>query len=254
MALTVYAEGMGFFHKGSGGKGIAPGDVCLTPPPPPTGPVPVPYVNMCQASDLAKGSSTVKIDGEPTALEDKSEVSTSSGNEAATQGGNVVTHKTKGKAVFTMWSHTVKAEGKGVCRHGDPMGQNCATPPVGIIQPSAVTKVGTSKGWDGSEPCKSRYKRPAEGRINDDQRAAIKGKKCWKCKTRNATVPDHQPPLIIAWYLGGCNDVANFKEWAKSTAATPKGHCRRCSGKQGGTVSRKHGTAKVNKFLKGLIG
>lgn len=254
MGLTVYAEGMGLFHKGSGGKGIAPGDVCLTPPPPPAGPLPVPYVNMCNASDLSKGSSTVKIDGEPTALEDKSEVSTSTGNEAATQGGNVVTHKTKGKAVFTMWSHTVKIEGKGVCRHGDPMGQNCATPPVGIVQPSAVTSVGTKKGWDGSEPCKSRYKRPAEGRINDDQRKAIAGKKCWKCKTRNATVPDHQPPLIIAWYLGGCNDVANFKEWAKSTAATPKGHCRRCSGKQGGTVSRKHGTAKVNKFLKGLIG
>ena len=63
MSLTVFAENMGLFHKNSGGKGIAPADVCLSPPPPPSGPVPVPYVNTLQASDLTKGSKTVKIDG-----------------------------------------------------------------------------------------------------------------------------------------------------------------------------------------------
>lgn len=249
MGLTVYAEGMGLFHRGSGGKGVAPGDVCLTPPPPPGGPLPVPYVNVCSASDLSKGSSTVLCDGEPTALEDASEVATSTGDEPGTQGGNVITHKTKGKAIFTMWSHTVKVEGKGVCRHGDPMGQACATPPVGIVEPSALVRVGAAFGWDGSVPCKNRYKRPKEGKPNKEQRKKIKGKKCWKCKTRNATVPDHQPPLIIAWYLGGCNSVKAFKDWAKSTGATSRGHCRRCSGKQGGTVSRRHGTSRVNAFL-----
>ena len=126
MGLTVFAENMGLFHKGSGGKAVAPGDVCLTPPPPPAGPLPVPYVNNVSAGDLAKGSKTVKVDGEETALEDASEVTTSVGNEPATQGGNVITHKTKGKGYFTLWSHTVKIEGKGVCRHGDPMGQNAA--------------------------------------------------------------------------------------------------------------------------------
>ena len=124
MGLTVFAEKMGLFHKGSGGQAIAPADVCLSPPPPPAGPVPVPYVNSLSAADLAKGSKSVKIDGEPTALEDASEVSTSTGDEGGTQGGNVVTHKTKGKAMFMLWSFTVKVEGKGVCRHGDPMGQN----------------------------------------------------------------------------------------------------------------------------------
>ena len=77
MGLTVYAENMGLFHKGSGGKGVAPADVCLSPPTPPAGPLPVPYVNNLMASDLAGGSSTVKMDGEPTALEDASSVSTS---------------------------------------------------------------------------------------------------------------------------------------------------------------------------------
>lgn len=252
MPLTVFAENMGLFHKGSGGKGIAPGDVCLSPPPPPAGPVPIPYVNIANASDLAKGSSSVKIDGEPTALEDKSEISTSSGDEAGTQGGNVVTHKTKGKAVFTMWSFTVKIEGKGACRHGDPMGQNCMTPPYGIIDPAAVTNVGTAFGWDGGEPCKKRYKRPKEGRPNSKQKQKIKGKMCWKCGKRVARIPDHQPPLIVAWYLGGCNDVKKFKEWAKSTGATKKGHCRPCSRQQGGAVSNVHGTANVNNFLAGV--
>lgn len=252
MGLTVFAEGMGLFHKGSNGKGIAPGDVCLSPPPPPAGPVPVPYVNLCNASDLSKGTSTVKIDGEPTAIEDASEVSTSSGDEAGTQGGNLISHKTKGKAVFMMWSFTVKAEGKGVGRNGDPMGQNSMTPPYGIVQPSAVTSVGTAFGWDGSEPCKSRYKRPKEGRPNSKQKQKIKGQKCWACGIRNAKIPDHQPPLIVAWYLGGCHDQKKFKEWAKSTAATKKGHCRPCSRKQGGSVSSVHGTANTNSFLSGV--
>lgn len=39
MGLSVFAENLGLFHKGSGGKGVAPGDVCLSPPPPPTGPM-----------------------------------------------------------------------------------------------------------------------------------------------------------------------------------------------------------------------
>src|SRR4051812_1087057 len=139
MGTTVFAEDMGFFHKGSGGTGVAPADVCLSPPPPPAGPAPGPYVNSLSASDLSKGRKKVKVEGEPTALEDASEISTSTGDEPGTQGGNVVTHKTKGKGFFTLWSFTVKVEGKGVCRHGDMMAQNCASGPPGCVDPTAVT-------------------------------------------------------------------------------------------------------------------
>src|SRR5687768_7007249 len=110
MSCTVFANSNGLFHKGSGGKGVAAADVCLSPPPPPAGPVPVPYVNSLSAADLADGSKTVKIQSEPTALEDQSNISTSTGNEAGTQGGSVITHKTKGKGYFTTWSHDVKIE------------------------------------------------------------------------------------------------------------------------------------------------
>src|ERR1035438_6844474 len=98
MAHTVFANGDGLLHKGSVGSAPAGPAVLARRPPAPTGPIPVPYPNIAEASDLSEGSTTVKVNGESTALEDSSYVSTSSGDEAGNQGGNVVTHKTKGKA------------------------------------------------------------------------------------------------------------------------------------------------------------
>jgi len=223
--LTVFAENMGLFHKGSNGKGIAPGDVCLTPPPPPGGPIPVPYVNVASAGDLTKGSSTVKIDGEPTALEDSSECSTSTGDEPGQQGGNVVTHQTKGKAFFQLWSFTVKIEGKGVCRHGDMMGQNSATPPAGAVDMAALTSFNAT--FPATKPCARHYDRKNYG-PTPAQTQSIKGKPCWVITPPKTTpcgkpgkTADHQPPLVIAWYKGGCHGKADgsFKAWATSNAA-----------------------------------
>lgn len=137
MALTVFAEKMGFFHKGSAGFGVAPLDVCLSPPP---GPVPIPYTNVLFAKDLIKGSKTVRIDGEPTFLEDYSETSTSIGDEGGTLGGSVITGVILGKGYFMVWSMTVHIEGLGVCRHGDMMGQNSASSPPSSIDAAAVSK------------------------------------------------------------------------------------------------------------------
>lgn len=137
MALTVFAEKMGFFHKGSAGIGIAPLDVCLSPPP---GPVPIPYTNVLFAKDLIKGSKSVRIDGEPTFLEDYSETSTSIGDEGGTLGGSVVTGVILGKGYFMVWSMTVQIEGLGVCRHGDMMGQNSASSPPSSIDAAAIAQ------------------------------------------------------------------------------------------------------------------
>ncbi|MFV8755985.1 DUF4150 domain-containing protein [Nannocystaceae bacterium ST9] len=137
MALTVFAEKMGFFHKGSAGFGVAPLDVCLSPPP---GPVPIPYTNVLYAKDLIKGSKSVRIDGEPTFLEDYSETSTSIGDEGGTLGGSVITGVILGKGYFMVWSMTVSIEGLGVCRHGDMMGQNSASSPPSSIDAAAVNK------------------------------------------------------------------------------------------------------------------
>ncbi len=137
MALTVFVEKMGFFHKGSDGFGVAPLDVCLSPPP---GPVPIPYTNVLFAKDLIKGSKTVRIDGEPTFLEDYSETSTSIGDEGGTLGGSVITGVILGKGYFMIWSMAVSIEGMGVCRHGDMMGQNSASAPPSSLNAAAVNR------------------------------------------------------------------------------------------------------------------
>ena len=255
MGNTVYAENMGFFHKGSGGKGVAPGDVCLTPPPPPAGPVPVPYVNMLQASDLAKGSKTVKIMGTPTALEGVSHVSTSTGDEAGTQGGNVVSHKTKGKGYFQIWSFTVKAEGKGICRNGDPMGQNCGSP-IGIVDPMAIVDIQAIVGAENfGKPCPEDKQKAPATKTSEKQRKSVRGGPCWSCgnKTNKGTyksgrkfnkkdrfVADHQPPQSAVWAMGGCHNEDAFNKWKKSTdAVVPQ--CTTCSNSQGQEMRQQQG-------------
>ncbi|QKC86590.1 PAAR-like domain-containing protein [Mesorhizobium sp. NZP2077] len=263
MGLSVYAEKMGFFHKGSNGQGIAPGDVCLSPPSPPAGPVPVPYVNMLSSSDLTKGTKSVKIDGEPTAIENASEISTSTGNEPATQGlgAGVITHQIKGKGVFKLWSFTVKAEGKGVDRHGDTMDQNTASdPPPNCVNPAAFNKfLATLTTDQKTTKCAVKYDRVAHRpKRTDDQSAKVNGKACWQCKKtrrgrysklvptppndemKQEMVHDHQPPLCVAWEMGGCNMekspdafLAHF-----STPESVKPHCGRCSTSQGSPAAK----------------
>jgi len=191
------------------------------------------------ASDLTKGSKTVKIDGEPTALEDVSEVATSMGDEPGVQGGNVVTHKTKGKGYFSLWSFTVKVEGKGVCRHGDLVGQNCASVPYGCFDMQAITAFMAAVP-DPLKPCTKSYPRPRPKAWGPTptQKAALAAnpQPCWRAPcTAIATVPDHQPPLRAAWALGGCYmSPAQFTAFASSQAAVPRGHCLKHSSMQGG--------------------
>ncbi len=108
-------------HKDSGGISPVFPDVCKTPSP--GGPVPIPYPNVAKSSDTADGSTTVKIDGNPVMLKSSS-FSTSTGDEAGSAGGGVVSNCTKGKAMFINYSFDVKIEGKNVPRSMDPMKQN----------------------------------------------------------------------------------------------------------------------------------
>ncbi len=120
MGSTVFANMMGISHKGSGGKSPVFPDVCKTPSP--AGPVPIPYPNLAESSNVAKGSKKVKIQGKMAAVKG-SNYSTSVGDEAGSAGG-VVSGKTKGKAEFILNSFDVKIEGKNACRMGDTMTHN----------------------------------------------------------------------------------------------------------------------------------
>jgi len=143
MGVTVGVNNLSVVHKDSGGITIAFPDVCKTPTP--GGPVPIPYPNIAMSSDTAKGSKSVKIDGNPVCLKD-SNFKTSTGDEAGTAGGGVASSKTKGKAEFVNFSMDVKIEGKNVPRALDLMLHNDKnTPPVPLIQGPVVALPGTDK-------------------------------------------------------------------------------------------------------------
>lgn len=127
MGTNVYANDNEICCKAADGKSAAATpDVCMSPPSPPAGPVPIPYPNTAFASDLANGSTTVFIKSSPIALKDVSYFSTSTGDEPATEAfqKGVATSVIKGKAYFTNWSSDVKVEGLNVCRHLDLMTHN----------------------------------------------------------------------------------------------------------------------------------
>jgi len=139
MPATCNVNARTVVHKSSSGISTAFPDVCKTPSP--AGPIPIPYPNIAMSSDTAKGSKKVKVDGNPIMLKD-SNFSTSTGDEAGSAGGGVVSNTTKGKAEFVNYSFDVKVEGKNVPRLGDMMLQNKQsspnTPPFPEVQPPQV--------------------------------------------------------------------------------------------------------------------
>ena len=241
MSCTVFANKNGLFHKGSDGKGSAFPDVCLSPPPAPTGPVPIPYPNKAAAGDLSDGSTTVLVQGEPTALKDQSYTSKTSGDSGGTQGGGVVTHKTEGKAYFKFWSLDVMIEGQNADSHSDPMGQNCGSDPLnGLCFRSSVVRQALVDA--AASTCKHPYVddnnrvKPNTEQIKQAAAEFKKKKACWECGKKAHDHDDHQPPLVVLWYAGGCHapgdDKAKeaWKEKAKAARCRP--HCLDCSNAQ----------------------
>lgn len=136
MPVTVGVNFLSVVHKSSNGVTIAFPDVCKTPSP--AGPVPIPYPNVAMSSDTADGTKKVKCDGQSTCVKD-SNFSMSTGDEAGSAGGGVVSNKIKGKAEFVNFSFDVKFEGKNVTRAFDLMlHNNKNTPPFPLLQGPVV--------------------------------------------------------------------------------------------------------------------
>lgn len=118
MPSHVYANGRSVIHAGDKLVLVAATpDVCKTPSP--GGPVPVPYPNIARTADLTKGSRKVKIKGNAVAIEG-SKLRMSTGDEAGSAGGGVISSKIKGALTWGACSHDVRVEGKGVLRFLDP--------------------------------------------------------------------------------------------------------------------------------------
>lgn len=127
----------------AGGQCMGFPDVCKTPTP--GGPVPLPYPNIAMANQ-AKGSSCsskVKIVNKK-ACTTKTEISMSSGDEAGSAGGGVVSSKMKGPALYKKGSSKVKIEGAPLVHLTSMValngGSNANAPPGFQIAPSQ-TKV-----------------------------------------------------------------------------------------------------------------
>ena len=127
MPADVFANGMEVACKSGAAKVIcAFPDVCLSPPTPPAGPVPLPYPVTSMDSDTADGSRTVKIRGAEVMLKSSSNYKKCMGDEAATKtlGMGVVTHCIGGKTYFAAWSSDVKIEGENADRNLDITNSN----------------------------------------------------------------------------------------------------------------------------------
>lgn len=134
MGKKVYINNMGLVHKaGSGMVTAAFPDVCLSPPSPPAGPVPVPYPDTSKSSDLNKGTKKVKSGGKPVGTKDSFFKSSPLGNEAATRsfGASVLSHTITGKTCFAAFSMDVELEGVKAVRHLDLTTSNHASYPGG---------------------------------------------------------------------------------------------------------------------------
>ncbi|WAC72252.1 DUF4150 domain-containing protein [Roseateles sp. SL47] len=122
MSKNVFANGREISAAKDGNESLAAmPDICLSPPSPPAGPIPIPYPNFSKAKDSSEGSRTVRIGGDEVGMKNQSVYKKSEGDKAATRsfGMGVVTHTLEGKTVFAAWSFDVKIEGANAIRHMD---------------------------------------------------------------------------------------------------------------------------------------
>jgi hypothetical protein len=122
MSKNVFANGREVSAGKDGNKSIAAmPDVCLSPPTPPAGPLPIPYPNFSVASDTDNGTRSVKIGGAEVSIKNSSTYKKSNGNEAATKtlGMGVVSHQIQNTTYFAAWSFDVKFEGENAVRQLD---------------------------------------------------------------------------------------------------------------------------------------
>jgi len=173
MPTHVYANGREIACQAADGiASPAFPDPCWTPPPPPVGPVVIPYANTARPKTLKKGSRKVFIGGKPVALGDRSYFSTSIGDEPATHAlaKGVISGVIKGKAYFRSWSMNVIIEGHGVARHLDRMTHNHGsnpgnTPPFPYVSRAWHEKICKDDRENTDKKCKPTPKE--ENKSND---------------------------------------------------------------------------------------
>ena len=222
MSCDVFANNNEISCKKGGNKVIAEfPDVCLSPPSPPAGPIPVPYPDTSFSKDMKNGSKTVKIKGGEVMLKDKSFYKTSPlGDEAATKGlgANVITHTITGKTYFVAWSMDVKFEGKNVDRHIDMTTSNHMSPPGGT-GPTGVSMGAMSNAGVVNLKCKDEW--------DDCQRKQM----CAKVDSLNETTPLKKQPVTPAMKTAKKKYAADYREKNPAPGGSWTDDCAKTNGK-----------------------
>ncbi|MBU3059271.1 DUF4150 domain-containing protein [Pseudomonas indica] len=177
MGRNVFANGLEISAKASDNRSIAAmPDVCLSPPGPPSGPVPIAYPNSAFARDTTGGTRTVKIGGQEVGKKNISKYRKSTGDEPATRnfGMGVISHNITGPMKFAAWSMDVKFEGANVTRFMDLTTHNHTNGGGGAVGENLG---GAAHGYK-EEDCKTLAKK------NEDARDEIE-KKIKKKKRKN---------------------------------------------------------------------
>src|SRR5512137_1188328 len=99
--MPTFANLRGIVHAGSGGTSVVFPDVCQTPSP--AGPVPIPYPNIGKSADATGGPTTVTIDGSMPMVKG-AQYALSTGDEAGSAGGGVMSAMVAGPCEFMMYS------------------------------------------------------------------------------------------------------------------------------------------------------
>jgi len=195
-------------------------DVCLTPPSPPAGPIPIPYPDTSFSKDMMNGSKTVKIKGQEVMLKDQSFYKTMPlGDEAATQGlgAGVITHVITGKTYFNMWSMDVKFEGRNVDRHLDITTSNHASMPPneGVPMPTLGMMAAPAllMSSDDDDPCEKAKKE--KKRACESIPTLKKGKKVIENLENEKMTAHLQCPEILARIKGFDDCLAARSEVTK---------------------------------------
>jgi hypothetical protein len=191
MGCEVYANGDEIACKAGEGKVIAAfPDVCLTPPSPPAGPIPVPYPDTSFSKDMQSGSKTVMIKDQEVMLKDSSFYKTSPlGDEAATNslGAGVITHVITGKTYFVAWSMDVQFEGQNVDRHSDMTTSNHASPLANVMAPM-INLARMALGWIREKLGKC----PCCGKAPHSQGTPVSMEQWYTQDNRGNPVPDYK--------------------------------------------------------------
>jgi hypothetical protein len=211
MGKEVYANG----HEISAEKdsnqsmGAMP-DVCLSPPSPPAGPVPIPYPNFSKGSDTDKGSKSVKVQGEQVGKKNNSDYKNSKGDEAATKsfGMGVISHNLSGPMQHEAWSMDVKIEGKNAIRQLDLTSHNHASPAsnAAMMVNGGKFNVAPRKSADCSELQQQNKDAQAEAH----PRIAAAGERPVVREGETIASAHYTPPTGPSYTINGCSNESDI--------------------------------------------